>query len=233
MSLSKLTPEKITQLQKNDIFCNNIINHMHCKLTWKLLHICHGHLTQKVTDFNSTFSPVVVPKIVIKYLLYTSHDSLGHVGATKLYHFIKRLYYFSGMQKIIHKYIRTCQKCQIMNLQKPNYTNLHQEIANTPQDYILIDLMGPYNTTSQGNAYALTAICSLTGYLMTTLIPDKKTSTVALHLFLEILLTFGFPRILHSENGTEFKSKLIEHLAQQIGIKKTYISPCHPRVMKN
>ena len=45
-----------------------------------------------------------------------------------------------------------------MNLQKPNYINLHQEITQTPQDHLLIDLMGPYNTTAQGNTYALIAI---------------------------------------------------------------------------
>ena len=76
----------------------------------------------------------------------------------------------------------------MMSLQKPNYINLHQETTQTLQDHISIDLMGPYNTTSQGNAYTLTAICNLTGYLMTTPISDKKTLTVARHLFLEILL---------------------------------------------
>ena len=41
--------------------------------------------------------------MLIKYLLHTSHDSLGHIGATKLYHLLKRLYYFQGMQKEIHQ----------------------------------------------------------------------------------------------------------------------------------
>ena len=108
-----------------------------------------------------------------------------------------------------------------MNLQKTNCIYLHQDIAQTPQDYISIDLIGPYNTTSQGTSYTLTAICSLTGYLMKTLIPDKKTATVAIHLFSEIMLKFGLPGILHSDSGTEFKSKLTEHLTQQLGIKKT------------
>ena len=39
------------------------------------------------------------------------------------------------------------------------------------------------------------------------------------------MLKFGFPRILHSDNGMEFKSKLIEPLSLQLGIKKTYTSP--------
>ena len=91
------------------------------------------------------------------------------------------------------------------------------------------NLLKPYNTTSQDNAYTLTTICNLTGYFMTTPIPDKKATTVAINIFSEVLPKFSFPRILHSDNETEFKSTLIGHLAQQLGIRETYISPCHPQ----
>ena len=53
---------------------------------------------------------------------------------------------------------------------------------------------------------------------------------VAMHLFSEIMLKFSFPRILHSDNRTEFRSKLIEHLSQQLGMKKMYFSPHHTHV---
>ena len=121
----------------------------------------------------------------------------------KIYHFIKRLYYFQGMRKKIHQYVRSCHKCQIMHLQKPHFINSHQDIAQ-PQDHISIDLLGLYNITCQGNSYALTTVCNLTGCLMTSPIKDKKTVTVATHLFLDIMLIFDFPSILYSDNGTEF-----------------------------
>ena len=105
-------------------------------------------------------------------------------------------------------------------------------MAQTPQDHISVNLTGLYNTISQGNSYALTTVCNLTGYLMTTPIPDKKTATVAIHLFSEIMLKFGFPRISHSGNGVEFKSKLTEHLTHQLCIKKTYISLTCPSQWK-
>ena len=38
--------------------------------------------------------------------------------------------------------------------------------------------------------------------------------TVAHHLFVDIMLKFGFPRILHTDSGMEFKSKLIEDFSQ-------------------
>ena len=150
----------------------------------------------------------------------------------KLYHFIKRLYYFQGMKKEIHQYIRSWHKCQIKNLQEPHFINLHQDIAKTPQDHISIDLLGLYNVTSQGSSYTLTAVCNLNGYLMPLPIKDKKTMTVVSHLFSDIMLKFKFPRILHSHNGTEFKTKLVEHLSQQLGIKR-HISPHHPQLKEN
>ena len=99
----------------------------------------------------------------------------------------------------------------------------------TLQDHLSVDLIGPYNTTTQGNPFTLKAICNLTDYLMTSPIPNKKTSTIAVQLFLKIFLKFSFLRKLHSDNGTEFKSKLTEHLTQQLGVRKTYISSCHPQ----
>ena len=149
ISLSELTPKN--QTTKDDIFCNNIIHHIHCKSNENYFIDTMGILHKSITDFNIIFLSVVVPKILIKYLLHAAHDSLGYVGATKLYYLLKRLYYFQGMEKAINWYVRTCQKCLIINLQKPNYINLHEDIAQTPQDHISIKLIGPYNTTPQGN----------------------------------------------------------------------------------
>ena len=57
---------------------------------------------------------------------------------------------------------------------KTKLYNLHQDIAETPQDHISIDLIGLYNTTSQGNLDSLTVVCNLTGYLMTAPYQTKR-----------------------------------------------------------
>ena len=64
---------------------------------------------------------------------------------------------------------------------------------------------------------------------MTIPIQDKKTVLVTKHVFADIMLKFGFPKILHLNNGAEFKSKLMENLSQQLCIRKTLISPHHPK----
>ena len=143
-------------------FENNILEHIHCTKNDNYFADTMGILYKKVIDFNSTFSAVVVPQILIKYLLHTSHNFLGHTETMKLHHFIKRLYYFQGMRTKIHQYVRSYHKCNIMKLQTPHFINLHQDIAQTPQDHLSINLLGPYNVTSQGNSYTHTTVCNLT-----------------------------------------------------------------------
>ena len=40
-----------------------------------------------------------------------------------------------------------------MNLQSPHFIDLLQDIAQTLQEHVSTDLLGPYNITSQGNSY--------------------------------------------------------------------------------
>jgi hypothetical protein len=57
---------------------------------------------------------------------------------------------------------------------------------------------------------------------------DKAASTVASHLF-RIFCDFGFPKILQSDNGTEFCNSVINSLASFCYIDKRTISAYHPR----
>ena len=90
MSLTEFILDKVVKLQKNYTFCKNILECIHCSTNDNYFTDAIGILHKKDVDFNSTFSAVVVPQILIKYLLLASHNSLGHTGATKLYHFIKK-----------------------------------------------------------------------------------------------------------------------------------------------
>ena len=76
MSLPELAPEKVIKLQKNATFCKNILQHMHCNKNDNYFIDATSILHKEVIDFNSTFSVMVILQILIKYLLYASHDSL-------------------------------------------------------------------------------------------------------------------------------------------------------------
>ena len=104
MSLPEFTLEKVVKLQENEIFGKDILEHIHCSKNNNYFIDAMGILHEEVINFNNTFSTVVIPQILITYLPHTSHNSVGHTGATELYNFIKRLYYFQGMRQ---KYTNT------------------------------------------------------------------------------------------------------------------------------
>ena len=59
---TRVDPRKNNPTTKNNIFCNIIIQHMHCNTSKKYFANTMGILHKKVIDFNSTFSSVVIPK---------------------------------------------------------------------------------------------------------------------------------------------------------------------------
>ena len=67
MSLPELTPEKVIKLQKGDMFCTDILQHIGCSKYDNYFKDAMGSLHKKVVDFSSVFSAIVVPQILKKY----------------------------------------------------------------------------------------------------------------------------------------------------------------------
>ena len=57
---------------------------------------------------------------------------------------------------------------------------------------------------------------------------DQKASTVAQVLFQEWFLRYGVPVRIHSDQGRNFESQVIQNLCKLYGIKKSRTTPYHP-----
>ena len=51
--------------------------------------------------------------------------------------------------------------------------------------------------------------------------------------FIQIFMRMGIPRVVTTDNGTEFKNQLDTHLAEALGIKRIFTTPYHPQVCYN
>ena len=93
-----------------------------------------------------------------------------------------------------------------------------------------MDLIGEFHPpTSKGKKYALTVICMLTGYVFC--IPLKtKTAEEVLQAYIDnVYSKFGGSLKILSDNGTEFKNKIFEQVAKELGVVyKIYTPPYHP-----
>jgi transposase InsO family protein len=60
-------------------------------------------------------------------------------------------------------------------------------------------------------------------------IPDQEASTVADVLVPNYFCCFGIPRELHSDQGRNFESRLLQAILQRLGVSKTRTTPLHPQ----
>ena len=158
------------------------------------------------------------------------HDELGHNGTHRTYILLKRLYYWKGLKPSVEKHIKMCYQCQRRNRQVVKYATLHFDVATFPMQFISMDLIGEFHPpTSRKHRYALTVICMLTGYVFCVPLKTKTAEEVTQAYIDNVYSKFGGSLKILSDNGTEFKNKVFEQVAKELGVEyKLYTPPYHP-----
>ena len=218
--------------QQKDMFCANILAQIEKgNIIEGQLYVIQDKLLKRyVTDGDNMYETIVLPRALTAQILKMAHDNLGHNGTHRTYTLLKRLYYWKGSKPCVAKHIQRCYQCQRRNKQVVKYATLHFDVATFPMQFTSMDLIGEfYPPITKGKRYALTVICMLTGYVFC--IPLKtKTAEEVLQVYVDnIYSKFGGSMKILSDNGTEFKNKIFEPRAKELGVVyKLYTPPYHP-----
>ena len=121
------------------------------------------------------------------------------------------------MNKDIRKYIDNWALCRWDKAKVQQYHLQMTDIPDKPFDKIDIDLVTDCETSASGNKHILTIIDHLTGWPEAFPIPDKSADTIVATLINQYLLVHMCPRLILSDNGTEFKNNLMDQVFQQLG----------------
>eukprot|EP00731_Ephydatia_muelleri_P039124 Em1130g1a len=158
------------------------------------------------------------------------HPTSGHMGRTRTLHRIKERVMWHGMVKDCTEMIRTCDICQRMNRKLTcGVPELHPIPVKSPWYMIGIDFIGPISPPGEdGSQYILTISDYFTKWVEAIPTPDKTATTVANCLF-KIFMRMGLPRVMLSDNGSEFCNKLNDKLAEILGVKRRLTTPYHPQ----
>ena len=83
---------------------------------------------REIRDRPNIFHAIMVPNALQPNILYEGHNTLGHSGSTRLYHFIRRHYYLKKLNQHCNKYMPLCTECLQVTQKEPPYINLHLPI---------------------------------------------------------------------------------------------------------
>ena len=101
--------------------------------------------------------------------------------------------------------------------------------VNYPFEKISWDIMGPLPVTHSGNKYILVITDLFTKWVEA--FPLKETSSVTLARVLvdEVICRFGVPNNIHSDQGANFCSEVIDTMCKMLNIERTQTSAYHPQ----
>ena len=187
------------------------------------------HPDKELLQFiNQRFDKKFVSAEARKTLMDQIHTG-GHFGAealfAKLWH---QGYYWPGMRQDCFRHVSSCLECLRFNVGKTGFHPRQFITAQLPFEHISIDTITGFKTTPRGNnvIVVITDLCTR----FKLILPQQSKSAVdtASNLW-KVLCTFPVPKIMQSDNGTEFINQVIKELLSLHGVDHRHIAAYNPR----
>ena len=153
----------------------------------------------------------------------------AHTPMRRMYNEIRTKMYVPRLYQHITENFRSCVKCVAINpVPKTKSKSIKTTTPVHPWSWASVDLVGPLDTSLDGNNYILTYVDHFTKWIEIRPIPSKSAEDV-LKALDSILSVRGPPLNILGDNGREFQNHLLQNYLQDLGIKWCKICPYHPQ----
>jgi len=134
------------------------------------------------------------------------------------------------MRREVEEYVKQCKSCQVNKILPPKHKAPMQltTTAKRPFEKCYLDVVGPLPVTLQGNKYILMFQDDLSKYVVAVPVEKQDAETVARAFVEKIVLLYGTPQILQTDQGTNFMSEVFRNTCTLLKIKKIQSTAFHP-----
>jgi transposase InsO family protein len=162
--------------------------------------------------------------------LIDEEHARGHFGREAIYHALRRRkYWWIGIRRDIQQRVRNCIPCLRTVIAKTGFDPATPISAALPWDHIQIDSIIGLPASVPGRYTAILVIVDVcTGFIILRAVADTQAETIAPVLW-QLFNDFGFPRILQSDNGPEYTSRVVQAIVRLSGVEHRHITPYQPR----
>ena len=225
----------LLKLQKEDEFCCQIVKTLHDENSdynmqnYVLLDEILYHISAPVRLDPEPHLQLVIPDVLQNTVLHALHDDSGHLGIDKTYDKIRTRYYWANMYHDVVHHIDKCDACRSKKLTKQRAPLGDMPVAKYPFEILGIDTCGPYMQSDNGAKYVIVIIDHFSGWPEAYATTDKSAQTVASILLEDFIPRHSCPRLIISDQGTEFCNAVIDSLSTELNIQRIRTSPYHPQ----
>ncbi|XP_037833479.1 uncharacterized protein LOC119617377 [Kryptolebias marmoratus] len=156
------------------------------------------------------------------------HDDMGHLGVERTVELMRERFYWPKMSHTVETYISNCGKCVTWKSPCPRAAPLHQITSAGPMELVCIDFLS-LEPDSSGVSNILVVTDHFSRYAQAYPTRDQRAVTVAKVLVERFFVHYGLPARIHSDQGRDFESRLIQELLRTLGIRKSRTTPYHPQ----
>ena len=100
--------------------------------------------------------------------------------------------------------------------------------AGMPLEQVHIDVVAPLVESHRGNKLILVLVDQFTKWLECYAVPDQTAEVVCTELVNQFITRLGLPQPIHSDQGRNFESGLLQQLCRTLDITKTRTTPYRP-----
>ena len=181
-------------------------------------------------ELGDEYRRILVPKGRRMKVLEVAHTDLmsGHFGRKKTFARLSGRFLWPRMWVEVKEFVRSCSGCQRASRKDQARAPLQPlQVESEPFSKVAYDLVGPLPKSSSGYRYILTMMDLFSKF--PAAVPLKKVdNTSVLEGMLEVFASYGLPKVLLTDQGSVFTSRLTKTMSQQFGISKIQTTPYHP-----
>ena len=154
----------------------------------------------------------------------------GHRGAGQLYQRMRAKNYWKGMYNDILQFVMGCM-CKTFiggkNKSLPMQPNI---VPRQSFDVWSCDILGPFTSSQGGNRFVIIFVCHYSRWTEAFATPCHTEVEFARLFVDQICCRYGVPRILLTDRGAEFNSKLSKAVYRILNTTKLLSTGYHPQV---
>jgi transposase InsO family protein len=171
-----------------------------------------------------------VPKSLREYVLLAYHEppAYGHAGRDKMVKQMSDQVWWPRMRAEIGHFVKHCATCQ-------RFKNHSSRVASQPTtipnilDEVSIDVVGPVPCARSGARYVLVTQDRLSRWVTFAAMSDASAETSARTFLTSWICSYGVPRKILTDRGTNFVSTIFRQLAEFLGAKPSKTCAYRPQ----